>query len=410
MRYIFCLWAMLCLSVMYAQPQKQLSIGDSVPDLALDHVLNAPFSKSSLYHFKSRLLILDFFATWCSPCVAMLPRLDSLQKSLDDTLQVLVITDEDPAVVSRFLAKREGIHLPVIAGDRLLKKWFPYKLLPHEIWISNGKLRAISHPEFITADNIRKLVINGTISLPVKSDLFQFNRNKPIMENQVIQQQKARALYASQLLAYIPGLAGMSGISWDTLYAQQRRYFINLSLATLYKQAIGNRIPINRWILNIRNKEAFEKPASDNVLWRKNNTYCYEQTAPMNTSQEKMNSRMLADLDQQFNWVSTIENHPVECLVIRSQKPEQVDSAMHKQGIPLSDLVNSLNLEKIGAPVYLDSTHTKQWIPKPGPAITKNDALLRNYLEEHGFSITRENTSLPFFVLTDISTPFKPVL
>lgn len=409
MRYIFCLWAMLCLSVSNAQPHRPLSIGDSVPDLALHHILNAPFSESSLNNFKDRVLILDFFATWCSPCVAMLPRLDSLQKSMGDTLQVLVITDEKPAVVNRFLNRTKRIHLPIITSDTLLKKWFPHKLLPHEVWISRGRVAVISHPESINAGNIRQLATSGILSVPVKSDLFQFNRNKPIMENQVIQQQ-ARSLYASRLLAHIPGLAGMSGISWDTVHAQQRRYFINVSLTTLYKQAIGNRIPLNRWILNIRNREAFEKPAAETILWRNNNTYCYEQSAPMNTAQEKLNSRMLADLDQQFNWNSAIETRKTACFVVRSPKPEPIDSGRHQEDILVSDLIKRMNLERIGAPVYIDSTHAKQWIPKPETSITNDDVLLCKYLQGHGFSITGEELSLPFFVLTDISSSFKPHL
>lgn len=50
--------------------------------------------------------MLEFWATWCAPCIASLPHQNQLVASLDPAhFQFISIDDEDPKVVQRFLAK-----------------------------------------------------------------------------------------------------------------------------------------------------------------------------------------------------------------------------------------------------------------------------------------------------------------
>lgn len=62
-------------------------------------------------------LFINFWATWCSPCVAELPAIQDLAASTEAKslhLQVLLVTDEDPGAVQRFLARRPDLKgLPV---------------------------------------------------------------------------------------------------------------------------------------------------------------------------------------------------------------------------------------------------------------------------------------------------------
>jgi len=59
---------------------------------------------AKLSDFDGRPLLINFWATWCPPCIEELPLLDALhQRSDADGLQVIGIALDDPAEVERFL-------------------------------------------------------------------------------------------------------------------------------------------------------------------------------------------------------------------------------------------------------------------------------------------------------------------
>src|SRR5690606_33441091 len=82
---------------------KPLQIGDTIPE-ALWHlplqVVNHPEGKDTITlndYRDTKLIILDFWATWCVPCIKSLGKLDSLQKQFGEELTVLPATYEDAA-------------------------------------------------------------------------------------------------------------------------------------------------------------------------------------------------------------------------------------------------------------------------------------------------------------------------
>ena len=53
-------------------------------------------SKADWASLKGKVVVLEFWATWCSPCVASLPHLNQLVESLDPAkFQFISIDDED---------------------------------------------------------------------------------------------------------------------------------------------------------------------------------------------------------------------------------------------------------------------------------------------------------------------------
>jgi thiol-disulfide isomerase/thioredoxin len=57
---------------------------------------------------KGKVVVLEFWATWCAPCVASIPHLNQLVELLDSAkFQFISIDDEDPKVVQAFLAKKK---------------------------------------------------------------------------------------------------------------------------------------------------------------------------------------------------------------------------------------------------------------------------------------------------------------
>jgi len=72
-----------------------------------------------LSDFKGKVVVLDFWATWCPPCRAEIPHFVELQKQYQSQGVVVVGVSLDqggPGVVSSF-AKQQNINYPVVMGN-----------------------------------------------------------------------------------------------------------------------------------------------------------------------------------------------------------------------------------------------------------------------------------------------------
>ncbi len=78
--------------------------------------LDADGKKMTLEHFRGQIVVLNLWATWCTPCVAEMPALDRLQDQLKDvgvTVVALSIDRGGPPVVKEFFAQNGVKHLQV---------------------------------------------------------------------------------------------------------------------------------------------------------------------------------------------------------------------------------------------------------------------------------------------------------
>ncbi|QOJ30268.1 MAG: TlpA family protein disulfide reductase [Ignavibacteriales bacterium] len=93
--------------------------GKKAPDFSLKD-LNGKVVKLS--DFKNKIIIIDFWATWCGPCRKGIPDLVSLQKTYGKDVVIIGITvDDDLAEVPPF-AQKYGINYPVLYADRKVIK------------------------------------------------------------------------------------------------------------------------------------------------------------------------------------------------------------------------------------------------------------------------------------------------
>ncbi|WP_218822765.1 TlpA family protein disulfide reductase [Tistlia consotensis] len=110
-----------------------------VPDLPFKQRLDGMIRDVSLKDFAGKVVVLNFWATWCPPCVAEMPSLDRLQGDLGGEGIVVVALSEDRggfAVVDPFYA---GKGLSTLARysdpDGRLARHFGIKVMPTTILI-----------------------------------------------------------------------------------------------------------------------------------------------------------------------------------------------------------------------------------------------------------------------------------
>src|SRR6266540_5407737 len=70
---------------------KEATIGDRVPDISLGTIINGPAEKKRFSDFKDQLIILDFWNSYCSSCIAAFPKMEELQKRWGKKVKVILV-------------------------------------------------------------------------------------------------------------------------------------------------------------------------------------------------------------------------------------------------------------------------------------------------------------------------------
>ncbi len=121
---------------------EELSEGDSAPDFTAETVGGGEFKLSEQ---SDKVVILNFWATWCPPCVGEMPAFQKLYDEYGDTLAVLAVNClEDKETVDKF-ASDNGYTFPIAYdedGDINMK--YPTDGIPYTVIIgTDGKAAKI---------------------------------------------------------------------------------------------------------------------------------------------------------------------------------------------------------------------------------------------------------------------------
>lgn len=177
-KIILLLVVVIVYSYNYAQP---LQVGDKVPDIVLENVLlpampDIVAKNVQLSSFKNKIILLDFWATWCGSCIVTFPKYESLQKKYKDKLQIIMVTHEQISRVQRFLKNRPMQLNVAVDTTESFRKYFEYRSIPHVILIDRqGIVKAITHTDEIKEKIIEDTWAGNYISLPLKKDFMEFS-------------------------------------------------------------------------------------------------------------------------------------------------------------------------------------------------------------------------------------------
>jgi peroxiredoxin len=97
--------AALAACLLLAAPAAALGPGQKAPDFSAPALDGA--QSLSLAAFRGKVVYLDFWASWCPPCLTSLPLLEQLRKEFpSEQFQILAVNvDQDPAKARRFLER-----------------------------------------------------------------------------------------------------------------------------------------------------------------------------------------------------------------------------------------------------------------------------------------------------------------
>jgi thiol-disulfide isomerase/thioredoxin len=86
-----------------APEEPALTIGSKAPALDIEYWFSGEAPKQPIEFEKDKVYVVEFWATWCPPCVASMPHLADLQKQYADKVTIISVSDEDKETVEAFL-------------------------------------------------------------------------------------------------------------------------------------------------------------------------------------------------------------------------------------------------------------------------------------------------------------------
>ncbi|AIM38116.1 hypothetical protein KO02_16590 [Sphingobacterium sp. ML3W] len=290
--------------------------------------LNYKQDRIDIKSLSDKVVILDFFDTYCTNCIAAMPKLQKLQDEMGAKLQVILVTWQDQKAIEKFFEtssflKEHHVKLSTIYSANLLRSYFPHKGVPHTAWLYHNKVQAITYSDFVKAENIEALYNNGTIQLPFKSDF-----NEGLDEN-------SSAFGQEQLVGSVKIFGFKNGvettgiqIAVDSTTALQKTTFYNMDILGAYTAAWSKikkptfLLKEERLLWKVRDQSKYQYPkgSGGKNVWLLKNGVSYERCDRVRRSELQQAGIILNDLNGFFGLKVYWDTKEMPCLVIRKIK------------------------------------------------------------------------------------------
>ena len=130
--------------VRYFDQMRPVVAGDPAPLFALPRIeaKGALGPRVELASARGKIVVLDFWATWCQPCIASLPRLEAFQRQHPEV--VVMTINLDDAAEARVMFDERGFTMALLAANREVTDQYDVAAIPHTVLIDpQGVVRRI---------------------------------------------------------------------------------------------------------------------------------------------------------------------------------------------------------------------------------------------------------------------------
>jgi thiol-disulfide isomerase/thioredoxin len=384
---------------------KGLQVGDTVPDFLIGKILYKDIvadnyqGKARLSDFKDKLIILDFWTTSCSDCIAAFPKMEKLQQDYKNQVQIFLVNMvEDEKYIRRNFPKNKVIpNLPCIVANvpydaakstlheyyaaNPLSRFFPTRGVPHHVWIdSNSVVKVRGSGNNTYAEKVCDYLQGKLVySLASSSNAPILNRDPNTPYFSLLGCQQTPVYYGSFITPYNNQIGGHVGEFklniTDSTSKTKRSMFINCDVMTIYREGVFGRMflrdLITRKIIytpdhseafiyfpNNVDKTAYKAVYSGTDKLLIQSKYCYEQIVPIGLPEAKQRQYMLEDLNRYFGehlgMIGAVEKRTIPCYVLaRTSKEDKVNVDI-KEASQFTGYIDSGNIISVNGKKLYD--------------------------------------------------------
>lgn len=341
-----------------ARPASGIAVGGAVPE-AIWQSSHFVFSGGmpdegkntsvTLNRYRGKLILLDFWATYCVPCITSFPKMQVLQQKYQDDLQIILVNNEPVAKATAFLQKRkdeQGEAFTAIVADTLLNNTFPHRTIPHYVWIGkDDKVLAITGEEELEEAKLLQAMAGEGSSFVNKKNI---DPALPLFSSADFPTEGLQ-MYSLLTKGRVSGLASGTQFRKNQTGVLLGRAFTNTSFFSLYstigrllQRAAGQRF----------SDQQIKYIGADSVGFLRD-SYNYEFVVPERLS-GKLYPMMLHDLNTYSPYVATFKTEETDCLVLERTRGGRIsDQGAARQG--------ALNLKNLTAEALIDHLENLAW-------------------------------------------------
>jgi len=401
-----------------------LNPGDKIPDAVWNQTLELNYfdGKKKTIKFsdlKGKLIILDFWATWCGACIEGIPKMELIQDRFKGKVEILMVNskrnkDTRERIKSRFKKYKDDFNytpsLATLLDDTLFTKLFEHNTLPSISIINrSGEFIATVNSKVLTDENIKSIYDGKPFTISnIGAYVNAGNRGaeKPLFDTSGVHYLSSFSGFRDHFLPVYPNLIYRDG----TTYLKMG----NQNLGFLLKQAFKSEMDgfsWNQFVFDDRLGKQFKINLRNATLTA--NQYWYEFYSRDSVTQNEFSEVFKKDFQQNFQVAVAVRQDSINVYRVtftdavqkiasrekmRIMRGSDVEREIFYQRVPIENIINGLYYA-FEFPIEIDGRSqllVDLTIPE-GFSSWETDRKL-NFFKERGivFSLTKEKRSYPY--------------
>ncbi|MGB4772589.1 MAG: TIGR03435 family protein [Chitinophagaceae bacterium] len=214
--------------------QPILQPGEAFPNYLLRPVVNAPSSEIDVWDIKGKYIILNFWGTWCAPCIPEMDSLGKLQKTFAGRVQIIGISNDDEVKLKNYLKKRPSQVWLASDTTSNLYRQAGFRFVGQSLVLDpNKKIIGVVKSDSINTAWMEKLLAGKTIISNGETDGPTMGETgDPFGIDSTVAE-------SFSFRSFLSGKPSMSMTYLNTALEGRRLTYMNVCLTSLYRDAYG---------------------------------------------------------------------------------------------------------------------------------------------------------------------------
>ena len=118
-------------------------------------------SSRELSDFGTEIVVLNFWATWCAPCVKEMPELDRFWQENMESVSLIGVAVSTPELAVSGFIHRLGVQYPIAMDEEgVLTRKYQVNMLPTTVLVNADGEELLNHRGVITKEQLEEAVEN----------------------------------------------------------------------------------------------------------------------------------------------------------------------------------------------------------------------------------------------------------